>query len=116
VYIEPGSPWENPFVESFNSRARDELFSREIFHSVLEGRVMYFDWCDRYKHQASTQREGLSAASSLRGADRHRTADVGADALVIMRGYPSIGAIMTSSLKSNALRPPGRPRPSRRDP
>jgi putative transposase len=48
VYIEPGSPWENPFIESFNSRARDELFSREIFHSVLEGRVMYFDWCDRY--------------------------------------------------------------------
>lgn len=48
VYIEPGSPWENPFAESFNSRARDELFSREIFHSVLEGRVMYFDWCDRY--------------------------------------------------------------------
>ena len=48
VYIEPGSPWENPFVESFNSRARDELFSREVFHSVLEGRVMYFDWCDRY--------------------------------------------------------------------
>ena len=48
VYIEPGSPWENPFAESFNSRARDELFSREIFHSVLEGRVMYFDCCDRY--------------------------------------------------------------------
>jgi len=48
VYIEPGSPWENPFIESFNSRARDELFSREVFHSVLEGRVMYFDWCDRY--------------------------------------------------------------------
>lgn len=48
VYIEPGSPWENPFVESFNSRARDELFSREVFHSVMEGRVMYFDWCHRY--------------------------------------------------------------------
>ncbi len=51
VYIEPGSPWENPFVESFNSRARDELFSHEIFHSVLEGRVMYFDWCDRYNER-----------------------------------------------------------------
>ena len=51
VYIEPGSPWENPFVESFNGRVRDELFSREIFHSVLEGRVMYFDWCDRYNHK-----------------------------------------------------------------
>ena len=45
VYIEPGSPWENPFVESFISRARDELFSREVFYSVMEGRV---NWCDRY--------------------------------------------------------------------
>jgi putative transposase len=50
VYIEPGSPGENPFVESFDSRARDELFSREVFHSVLEGGVMYFDWCHRYNH------------------------------------------------------------------
>ena len=45
LYIEPGSPWENPFVESFNARLRDELFNREIFHTVFEARVLYFDWC-----------------------------------------------------------------------
>ncbi|MGH7860752.1 MAG: IS3 family transposase [Candidatus Dormibacteraceae bacterium] len=48
VYIEPGSPWQNPFVESFNGRARDELFAREIFDSVLEARVLYQDWRDVY--------------------------------------------------------------------
>src|SRR5438105_15092819 len=35
-YIEPGNPWENPFVESFIGKARDELFAREVFHSVFE--------------------------------------------------------------------------------
>ena len=49
-FIEPGSAWQNPYVESFNARARDELFSREIFDTVREARVMYADWCDRYNH------------------------------------------------------------------
>lgn len=40
LFIEPGSPWENGYIESFNSRLRDELLSRELFTSVLEGRVM----------------------------------------------------------------------------
>lgn len=48
AYIEPGSPWQNPFVESFNGRARDELFAREIFDSVMEARVLFEDWCDTY--------------------------------------------------------------------
>ena len=48
LYIEPGSPWENPFVESFNARLRDELFNREIFTSVFEARVLYDDWCEVY--------------------------------------------------------------------
>ena len=36
TYIEPGSPWENPFVESFNGRVRDELLNVEGFGSLLE--------------------------------------------------------------------------------
>ena len=48
AYIEPGSPWQNPFVESFNGKARDELFAREIFDSVFEARVLYHDWCHVY--------------------------------------------------------------------
>jgi hypothetical protein len=34
AHIEPGSPWENGFVESFNARLRDGLLSEEIFHSL----------------------------------------------------------------------------------
>lgn len=50
AYIEPGSPWQNPWVESFNSRIRDELFAREIFTSAREARVMYNDWRHLYNH------------------------------------------------------------------
>lgn len=40
LYIEPGSPWENAYGESFNSRLRDELLDRELFTSLREARVL----------------------------------------------------------------------------
>jgi putative transposase len=40
LFIEPGSPWENPYVESFNSRLRDEFLNREIFTSLTEAQVL----------------------------------------------------------------------------
>lgn len=40
VYIPPGCPWENPFVESFHSRLRDECLSQEVFASLLEIQVL----------------------------------------------------------------------------
>ena len=43
-YIEPGSPWENPYVESFNGRVRDELLNIEEFGSLLEAQVVVEDW------------------------------------------------------------------------
>ena len=39
-YIPPGSPWENPFVESFNSRFRDELLNIELFTSLVEAKLL----------------------------------------------------------------------------
>ena len=50
AYIDPGSPWQNAYVESFSSRARDELFAREIFHSIMEAKVLYDDWRRTYNH------------------------------------------------------------------
>jgi transposase InsO family protein len=47
-YIEPGSPWENPFVESFNGRLRDELLNIEEFGSITEARVIIEDWRTEY--------------------------------------------------------------------
>jgi putative transposase len=47
-FIEPGSPWENPFVESFNSRVRDELFNVEEFATLLEAQVVVEAWRIEY--------------------------------------------------------------------
>jgi putative transposase len=47
-YIEPGSPWENPFVESFNGRVRDELLNIEAFGSLLEAQVLVEAWRVEY--------------------------------------------------------------------
>jgi transposase InsO family protein len=49
-YIEPGSPWENPFVESFGSRMRDEVLSTEQFDRLLEAQVLIGDWKHEYNH------------------------------------------------------------------
>jgi len=48
IYIEPGSPWENAYVESFNGRARDELLNVEEFGSLLEARVVVEAWRIEY--------------------------------------------------------------------
>jgi len=48
LFIEPGSPWENGYVESFNSRLRDELLDREIFTTLLEARVLIENWKRTY--------------------------------------------------------------------
>ncbi len=48
AYIEPGSPWENGYVESFNARLRDELLNGEIFSSVREARIVIEQWRVHY--------------------------------------------------------------------
>ena len=48
AFIEPGSPWENAFVESFNSRVRDELLAVEQFSCLTEVQVMVEDFRDDY--------------------------------------------------------------------
>lgn len=48
IYIEPGSPWENPFVESFNGRARDELLNIEEFVTLTEARIVVEAWRMEY--------------------------------------------------------------------
>jgi putative transposase len=50
LYIEPGSPWENGYIESFHSRLRDELLNRELFYSVKEARVLAENWRMDYNH------------------------------------------------------------------
>lgn len=47
-YIDPGSPWQNPWVESYASRMRDELLAIEQFDTLLEAQVLVADWRTEY--------------------------------------------------------------------
>ena len=48
LFIEPGSPWENGYVESFNGRLRDELLNGEIFDTLTEAKVLVERWREEY--------------------------------------------------------------------
>ncbi len=48
LYIEPGSPWQNAYSESFNSRFRDELLDREVFTTLMEAKVLVADYRRHY--------------------------------------------------------------------
>ena len=48
AFIEPGSPWENGYCESFNSKLRDELLNGEIFYSLAEAKVLIEAWRRHY--------------------------------------------------------------------
>jgi len=48
LYIEPGSPWENGYCESFNGRLRDECLNGEIFYSLKEAQIVIEQWRNQY--------------------------------------------------------------------
>jgi putative transposase len=48
LFIEPGSPWENGYVESFNGKLRDELLNGEIFYTLTEAKVLIGMWREHY--------------------------------------------------------------------
>jgi transposase InsO family protein len=48
AYIEPGSPWENGYCESFNSKLRDELLKGEIFYTLKEAKIVIESWRRHY--------------------------------------------------------------------
>ena len=48
LFIEPGSPWENGYIESFNGKMRDELLDRELFYTLEEAKVLINQWRKEY--------------------------------------------------------------------
>ncbi len=78
LYIEPGSPWENGYNESFNSKLRDELLNGEIFYTLREAQVLIEAWRNHYNtvrpHSSLGYRPPapetiiLPASPALRGA------------------------------------------------
>jgi putative transposase len=68
IYIEPGSPWENPYVESFNSRTRDELLNIEEFGSLAEARIVVEAWRIEYNtYRPHSSLNGLTPAEFMKG-------------------------------------------------
>jgi putative transposase len=61
AYIEPGSPWQNPYVESFGSRVRDELLAVELFSCLAEARVLIEDWRQDYNQHRPHSALGMMA-------------------------------------------------------
>jgi len=50
LFIEPGSPWENGYIESFNGKLRDELLNGEIFYTLKEAQILIGHWRLEYNH------------------------------------------------------------------
>jgi transposase InsO family protein len=50
LFIEPGSPWENGYIESFNGKLRDEMLNREVFYTLTEARILIEQWRREYNH------------------------------------------------------------------
>ncbi len=48
LFIEPGSPWENGYIESFNGKLRDELLDREVFTALIEAKILIEEWRKEY--------------------------------------------------------------------
>ena len=48
LFIDPGSPWENGYIESFNGKFRDELLNGEIFDTIMEAKVVTEKWRNTY--------------------------------------------------------------------
>ena len=62
LFIEPGSPWENGYNESFNGTLRYELLDVELFDTLLEAKVLIERW--RVQYNPSPQFSGLPSAGS----------------------------------------------------
>ena len=67
LFIEPGSPWENGYVESFNGKLRDELLDREIFYTLTEAQILNREMAEAVQHGATAQCAGLSTPNARGG-------------------------------------------------
>jgi len=67
LFVAPGSPWENGYVESFNSKLRDELLNRELFLHIDELRYVADRWRMDYNHYRPHSSLGYMAPAAFAG-------------------------------------------------
>ena len=71
-YIEPGSPWQNPWVESYGSWIRDELLPIEQFDTLLQAQVLVADWRQEYNNNRPHSALGMRTPAEFARACRTR--------------------------------------------
>ena len=71
IYIDPGSPWQNGWIESFHARLRDECLNRELFGSLLEAKVLVEQW--RIDYNTNRPHSSLRYQTPQEVADRWQT-------------------------------------------
>jgi hypothetical protein len=102
AFIEPGSPWENPFVESFNSRVRDELLAVESFSCLTEAKVMIEDFRIDYNHNRPHRAHKMMTPTAF--AEAWRTAQETAPASTELQ--PASGRLPSGAGNSLTLQEP----------
>ena len=65
LYIDPGSPWQNGYIESFHSRFRDECLDREVLLNLREARVVIEDWRQHYNRERPHSRLGYRSPEAF---------------------------------------------------
>jgi putative transposase len=105
AYIEPGSPWQNPYVESFGSRVRDELLSVELFSCLAEARVLIEDWRQDYNQHRPHSALGMMAPARFAAGYReaHRAAARAGDELRSPSGLAPFDAGDSLTLQTNTI-------------
>jgi len=68
MYIEPGSPWENGYAESFHSRLRDEFLAVEVFENLTSARTLTVAWKEDYNHHRPHGSLGYQTPSQFAAA------------------------------------------------
>lgn len=80
AFIEPGSPWENAYIESFNGRLEDELLARELFGSLAEASVLVEGYRLEYNHERPHSALGYRTPVEFAGVCGHDNVASAADA------------------------------------
>ena len=72
MFIDPGSPWQNAWIESFNGRLRDELLNSWRFDSLLEAQVIIEDWRIDYNNNRPHSAHGELTPTEFAQAWHHQ--------------------------------------------
>lgn len=107
AYIEPRSPWQNAYVESFGGRVRDELLAVELFSCLTEARVLIEDWRQDYNHRRPHSALGMMTPGAFAAGCRQPHLAAAPASAEVRRRYASapFDASGSLTLQDNTIHP-----------